>query len=288
MKAFFASALVIASTFFLGAGCTLVREHEQTRLPVVATTIIPLNSAVQNILAGVADVETVLPPGADPHDVSLSTDQIQSIQNARVIVTLGLHLDDWVQSGIAATGSKAPVIIASRYLDLSPSETNPHVWLSPKKMLVIVEGLEQDFENQFPESKEKIAANADAYEKQLHDLDESYEQIRTLPQHEIVTLHDAFGYLAQDYGLTAVAIKDIPEENPSPEDVAKVIAVLNKNPRMPIFAESEVSPGIVTTIAHDTGRAVNILDPIEVAAPTPDAYIKIMRSNLMNLIQALQ
>lgn len=277
--------LLLGVLMFVGFGCA---KTPANGLPIVATTIVPLTSMAQNILRGVADVQTVLPKGAEPHDVSLSTRELQVIQNAQVIITLGLTLDDWIATGISATESKASVIVASKYLNLAPEMDNPHVWLSPKRMIVMANGIANEMQKQFPESSATITANTIAYRAQLQELDAEFEQLRSLPNRDIITLHDAFGYLAQDYNLNVVAvIKQLPEDNPSPADVARVIKELNSKPQVVLFGESSINPQILETIAHDTGRHIYTLEPLEVADATPDVYVATMRKNLQVLKQAL-
>lgn len=277
--------MLSAIVLFIGAGCAQAPAGNK---PVVATTIVPLTSITQNLLQGVADVQTVLPKGAEPHDVILSTRELQVIQEARVVITLGLTLDDWIATGISAAESKAPVIVASKYLNLAPEMQDPHVWLSPKRMIVVMNGIANELQKQFPESSAVITENTIAYRAKLQALDEEFAQLSKMQNRDMVTLHDAFGYLAQDYNLNIVAVvKELPEDNPSPEAIARVIKQLNKYPKAALFGESEVAPQILTSVAKDTGRQIYMLDPLEVADVTADTYITVMRKNLQVLQQAL-
>ncbi len=278
-------SLFIVVLVFVGAGCV---KNPASQEPVVATTIVALTSMTKNILGDVADVQSVLPKGAEPHDVILSTNELQILQRARAIVTLGLTLDDWIASGISAAESKAPVITASKYLNLPPGSDDPHVWLSPARMIVMAQGVGGEMQKQFPESSEIIALRTAEYVTKLSALDAEYRAPGALPHRDIVTLHDAFGYLAQDYNLNVIAvIKDIPEDNPSPEDVAQVIRMLSKYPKAALFGESELHPAILQTVARDTGRTIYILNPLEAGEPDMETYISVMKQNLAVLKEAL-
>lgn len=280
-------ALATIALLVVGAGCTDSRTTNENKLSV-ATTIVPLTSLAQNLLGGVADVQSVLPPSTEPHDVTLSTGELQTLQGAEVILTWGLTMDDWVGRGISATESKAPVLVATKYLNLPPGLNDPHAWLSPKRMLQISVGLSADLAKEFPTESERILKNAEVYRAKLEQLDSQYNELRNLPHRDIVTLHDAFEYLAGDYNLNIVAtVRDLPEDNPSPEDIARVIKTLKKYPQAALFGESEIEPAVLQTIARDSGRIVYTLDPLEVADSHADTYIAVMEKNLQSLKQAL-
>jgi zinc transport system substrate-binding protein len=285
MKKILLSGLFLGTLILGGAGCA---QKINSNEPVVATTIVPLTSVTKNILGDVADVQSVLPKGAEPHDVILSTRELEILQRTKAIVTLGLTLDDWIANGISAAESKAPVITASKFLNLPPGADDPHVWLSPARMIVMVQGIGAEMQKQFPESSEIIGLRTSAYVEKLRALDAEYRTLGALPERNIVTLHDAFGYLAQDYNLNVVAVvKDIPEDNPSPAEIAAVIRTLEKYPQAALFGESELSPAILESVARDTGRTIYILNPLEVAEPEPETYISVMTQNLATLKEAL-
>lgn len=256
---------------------------------MVVTTIVPLTSITQNLLAGVADVKTILPAAAEPHEVVLSTRELQILQDADLILTWGLGLDDWATRATAATESRAPKLVATTYLNLPAGTDDPHAWLSPQRMLQIVSGLEAGLVRQFPDERERIYANTIEYREKMARLNSDFHSLAELPNRDIVTLHDAFNYLALDYNLRIVAtIRDLPEDNPSPADIARVITILKKYPNAALFGESEIHPAILETIARDTGRTVYTLDPLEIADAQPDTYLATMEKNLASLQQALR
>ncbi|MDE0370918.1 MAG: metal ABC transporter substrate-binding protein, partial [bacterium] len=63
------------------------------RLAVVATTTI-LGDVVANVVGGNADVEVLLPPGADPHDYQISSSQAALLYTADLVVANGLGLEE--------------------------------------------------------------------------------------------------------------------------------------------------------------------------------------------------
>jgi len=122
----------------------------------------------------------------------------------------------------------------------------------------------------------------------LRELDREYRRgLRNCRRHEIVTSHEAFGYLAQRYGLTQVAITGItPESEPSPQRLAQVIRLVQKSHATTVFFERLVSPRLADTVARDAGVHTAVLDPIEGQEPG-ETYFTLMRKNLAALRKAL-
>jgi zinc transport system substrate-binding protein len=119
-------------------------------------------------------------------------------------------------------------------------------------------------------------------------LDTEYRRgLRDCKRREIVTSHEAFGYLAQRYGLQQVAITGItPEAEPSPQRLASVIRTVRKTHATTVFFETLVSPRLAQTVARDVGARTAVLDPIE-GAKHGQTYLSLMRQNLAALRKAL-
>jgi zinc transport system substrate-binding protein len=109
---------------------------------------------------------------------------------------------------------------------------------------------------------------------------------------EIVTSHEAFGYLAERYGLEQVGVMGLsPEAEPTPGDLERIIALVRKTGATTVFSESLVSPRIAETVARETGAKVAVLNPIEGLTASEEQrsedYFSLMRSNLRKLRVAL-
>ena len=124
--------------------------------------------------------------------------------------------------------------------------------------------------------------------RDLSRLDHDYRKgLSHCRRNEIVTSNEAFGYLAQRYGLQQVAITGItPESEPSPQRLADVIRLVRKTHASTVFFEKLVSPRLAETVARDVGARTAVLDPIESAEPG-ETYLTLMRKNLAALRKAL-
>lgn len=170
---------------------------------------------------------------------------------------------------------------------------DPHVWLSPVLAQEEVKAIQAALVKADPEHEADYNANAEAYIAKLKELDAAYTAgLKGAKRTEFVTQHTAFGYLAQQYGLTQVPISGLsPDQEPSPEQMAKVIELAKEHDIRTIFFETLVDPKIAQTIADEIGAQTAVLNPLEGLTPEEVDngldYIAVMNNNLAALTKAL-
>ena len=101
-----------------------------------------------------------------------------------------------------------------------------------------------------------------------------------------MTSHEAFGYLADAYGMTQVGIAGLsPDSEPSPATLADVAEFVDAHDVTTIYYEALVDPSIAETLAAETGAGTAVLDPLEGLSDESagDDYFAVMRSNLATL-----
>jgi zinc transport system substrate-binding protein len=108
----------------------------------------------------------------------------------------------------------------------------------------------------------------------------------------IVTSHAAFGYLAERFGLQQESISGLsPEAEPTPDRLAELKALVERDGVTTIFTEELVSPKVAETVAQETGATTAILNPLESLTPDEvsagDDYASVMQQNLRELRTAL-
>src|SRR5690606_10438535 len=123
--------------------------------------------------------------------------------------------------------------------------------------------------------------------------DQFTQSLALAPKKEIVVSHQAFGYLARDYGLTQKAIMGLsPEAEPTPKEIAEINKFVKENNVKYIFFEELVSDKLAKTLANDAKIETLELNPLEVLTDDQvkagENYISIMEKNLQNLLKALQ
>jgi zinc transport system substrate-binding protein len=170
---------------------------------------------------------------------------------------------------------------------------DPHVWQDPARYSQIVAAVERELAAVDPGDAKTFAANAATFEKQLAALDAEFASGLAHCQRDIiVTNHEAFGYLADRYGLTQIGITGLdPEAEPSAQRIAQLKTFVQEHGVTTIFTEDLVSPKVAETLAQEAGVQTEVLNTLEgltdeqVAAG--DDYLSVMRTNLERLREAL-
>lgn len=248
----------------------------------VVAAFYPLAFAAQEIVGAGASVSNLTPPGAEPHDLELSPQDVARIQGADIVLLLGHGFQPQVER--AAEGSSGSVL---RLLDtpgLDRVDHDPHVWLDPLRYAVLVRRIGVVLHRE---------RAADRLEERLRTLNlELRRGLSRCVRHEIVTSHAAFGYLSRRYGLEQISIEGLsPEAEPTPTELRRVAGIVRRRHVTTIYFETLVSPKLARTLARETETKTAILDPLE--GLTPEAlerredYFSVMRSNLASLREGL-
>lgn len=84
---------------------------------------------------------------------------------------------------------------------------DPHYWLSVQNGKLIAKTVAGELDRQGPEQHTEIQASLAAYLARLDAADAEVRQLLAdLPTRRIATVHDAFGYFADAYGLEVAAV----------------------------------------------------------------------------------
>ncbi|ASW56240.1 metal ABC transporter substrate-binding protein [Plantactinospora sp. KBS50] len=274
----------------------------------VAAAFYPLQFVAERVGGDEVRVTALAQPGAEPHDLELTPRQVATVVDAELVVYLrGFQptVDEAVAQNAADRAFDVATVEPLRDVaadhedgaDLAVAHEHegidgkdPHVWLDPTRLATIADSLARRLAAIDPQHAAGYAARARDLRADLDALDREYaDGLRTCQRRELVTSHEAFGYLAARYGLEQVGIAGLtPEQEPAPRRLAAVAEEAQAHGATTIFFETLVSPKVARTIAHEVGARTAVLDPIE--GQQPDAtgdYLTVMRANLAALRTAL-
>lgn len=317
---------VAASLALLAAGCGSSDNNAGTtsssgasgeKLAVVAS-FYPLQYAVEKVGGDHVSVTNLTKPGAEPHDLELTPQDVAKVTSAKLAV-YEKGLQPAVDKAIAEQGAKGAFDV-SKDADLSlkaPEEDehdhgkdpkasatpapaasseahdhdhggqDPHFWLDPVRYAKVAKALSAKMGEVDPQHKADYDKNAEAFAKELDALDKEFSAgLKTCTHRDLVTSHAAFGYLAQRYNLEQEAIAGIsPDQEPDPKRLGEIAAHVKEHKVGTIYTETLVSPAIAQTVAKETGTQLAVLDPIEGLNDKSAGknYLEVMRANLATL-----
>ncbi|WP_432534253.1 metal ABC transporter substrate-binding protein [Kineococcus arenarius] len=279
------AAAALALTALTPAACSTGAagdDGDDGRLGVLASS--PALQHVAEVVGGEhVDVSGLVPPGGDSHDVELTAAQVGALGEADLLV----H-----QSGLQpSTDDALEVSAPGRVVDtagLADLDADPHFWLDPLRLAEAGELVADALAELDPAAAADYAAGAEALAEQAGALDAEYAQaLAPCRGATLVTSHEAFGYLAERYGLRQVGIAGIdPHVEPSPARVRRVVDVVRDAGVRTVFFESSTSPGVTETLARELGVGTGVLNPVERAEEGED-YPAVMRRNLEALTSGL-
>ena len=146
-----------------------------------------------------------------------------------------------------------------------------------------------------PAQAAAITARAAAYTRQLAALDANVRaRLANIPadQRRLVTSHDAFGYMADAWGLAMRAAQGWTSAGEaSAADVARLIRQLRTQRVRALFVENISDPRLVQRIAHEAGATLGgtlYSDALSPPGGRADSYLKLMAYNADTLLAALQ
>jgi zinc transport system substrate-binding protein len=248
----------------------------------VVGSFYPLAYAAEEVGDGRVEVSNLTPAGSEPHDLEVSPQDVAAIREADLVLLLGHGFQPQLEDA-AGSGAKVLRLLDTPGLALHP-DGDPHVWLDPLRYARIVGRIGQALHE---------PAAAARLQGRLRALDREYRAgLAHCERHETVTSHEAFGYLAERYGLEQVAITGLsPEVEPEPSKLQDVVELVRARGVTTIYFETLVSPRIAETVARETGAKTAVLDPIEGLTKDElargDDYFSLMRKNLRTLREGL-
>ena len=290
------TAAAVGLSLLLGTGlsaCGAGTEDAGDERLQVAAAFYPLQWVTAEVAGDRAEVTSLTPPGAEPHDLELGPRDVVTLGEADLVVYLdGFQpaVDQAVEQ--EAADSALDVARPARLsLVADDQRPDPHFWLDPTRLADVADAVAARLSRTEPGRAEGYEARAARVRAALEALDDEIANgLARCGSDDLVTSHRAFGYLADRYDLRQVGITGLsPESEPSPGDLAAVAAYVRDNDVRTIFYETLVAPAVAETVARETGAATAVLDPLEglTDESAGDDYLSVMRSNLQTLRRGL-
>ena len=218
---------------------------------------------------GAEEVVDLTPAGAEPHDLEITTDQVDEIDDARVVLLLGGGFQPSLEQ---VAGDDAVAVLDELGAD---GEGDPHVWLDPVLM--------QDVARVVAEA---LGADPAPVVADLEALDERFRAgLASCERDLVVTAHEAFGRLTDRYGLRQEALAGVePDQEPDPDRLAELADLVREEGVTTVFTEELVAPEVAEALAREAGVGTAELDTLEGGGGD---YVERMDANLAALREAL-
>jgi zinc transport system substrate-binding protein len=289
-----------------------ISQSETAGLSVV-TSFYPLQFALERIVGDLGTVTNV-GAGKDPHDFEPTTQDMLSMQKADVVVLQGAEFEPWGDDVTARLESDGvPVILATTNIELHEGDHHehedahgeeeaeheeedhehgvhdPHTWLDPVLFSEMVAHMADEIATIDPDHAETYQANASALQTELAELDAEYKnRLTNCELDEVITSHEALGYLAERYNFHVHSIAGLStQDTPSVTTLAELKEEAEEGIGAILLEENSVK-AYGETLARETGLVSLSVNPIEYFIPNGEDYFTLMRSNLDTFATALR
>lgn len=269
-------------------GLTACNQAPSTDLPeaklIVAVTIVPQATFVNAIAGDAVEIITMVPPGSSPETYEPTPQQMVEFSKAATYFAIGIAVEE---TKVFPSIGEIPVVdlaeaVREEYPDrmFDENERDEHIWLSPKRVKVMVQAMTEELVRLMPENKDTFEKNSQAYMERLDELDQELVDIFTEMSPKIfIVYHPAFGYIAEDYNLEMVALEEEGKES-TPQQLQTVVDLAKEHNLKSVFYQQEVDSRQATSFAEEIkGSAVQL-------SPLSAEYIENMKTMALAIAEA--
>lgn len=271
--------------------------------PSVFVTIAPQKYFVDRVSGGKANVSVMVEPGANPHAYEPRPRQMAALAGAQLYFTIGDSFDQTWLARIVGANPGITVVHTAEGIEKIPmvdghdhegeahghkhdkkahghkdakhehdgeahghdhGTLDPHIWLDPALVKIQVAHIRDGLSRVDPDNAREYAANAEAFMRELDELDAELRIILSvLPEDRrtFLVFHPSWGYFATAYGLKQASI-EVEGKEPSPRDMARIIAMGRESGARVVFVQPQFSEKSAAVIAKQIGATVVPLDPL--------------------------
>ncbi|NMD38308.1 MAG: zinc ABC transporter solute-binding protein, partial [Christensenellaceae bacterium] len=225
--------------------------------PVITVSILPVQTFVQKVVGNKADVFNMIPPGASPETFDPSPIDKQNLNLSKLYFSIGVPAE--VINIIPYLNKETKLveldkIVAEKYEDYTiDGGRDPHIWLSPKRVIVMVDNIAKTMMELDPENSIYYRQNANNYIQELEALDiQIKDNFKAIKNNKVIAFHPAFQYFTKDYGLELFSLEEHGKEA-TPQHLQNMLDFSHKENIKVIFYQSEISSRQAMSFAEEIG-----------------------------------
>lgn len=294
--------------------------------PKVVASLLPLHSLAAQIMEGVGEPLLLLDATASPHSYQLRPSEALLLQEADLVIWVGPPMESFLTAPLESLSRSERQLELLELPGLELHEVvhgeheeehgdheeehgdshqeeasghgdhhhegglDAHIWLSPDNVPVILSGIAARLSELDPENAASYEMNLEGALAGIEELEEElHAALSPIAGKPFIVFHDAYGYFFEHYGFERVtAVTLSPERAPGAQKLAELRRLVAEEGISCLFAEPQMSPAIMDSLARDTGGRAASLDPLGVGLePGPGAYPALLRGMSRDLSACL-
>jgi zinc transport system substrate-binding protein len=251
---------------FLTACTQTETEGEKGDKLIVAVSIVPEKTFVEAVCGELVEVVTLIPPGSSPENYEPTPMEMEKFNKASVYFSIGVPTEE--ANILPNVGDVKVISLENKVADIyedrtfESGERDPHIWLSPKRVKVMISAIANEMGTIDEANKEIYDKNAEAYMVQIDELDQEIKDALVgVQSKKFIVYHPAFGYIADDYGLEMFSLEDEGKEA-TPKHLQEMVDLAKKEKIKVIFYQDEIDSSQSEAFAEEIGGKTIQLSPL--------------------------
>lgn len=280
-------------------GCSPHGSKAVKEKPIAVATLTMIADMVAQVGGARVEVRCLMKPGNDPHIYEPVPGDLKLVADSDIVFINGLGIEGWIENLVKNAPGKRTTVTVTDGIEAIRSEAfhgdpDPHCWFDVKLAITYVDNIEKGLAAMDPSGADHYRQRADAYRKELTELDEwARAELAKVPaaRRKLVTSHDAFHYFGRAYGFEVLAVQGVSTESqPNSADVIALIRKIRDAQVPAVFVETSVNPKMLEHVARESGAKIGgELFSDSCGAPgTPEGtYVGMVRHNVKTIVEAL-
>jgi zinc transport system substrate-binding protein len=250
---------------------------DEERLSIVVS-IAPLQYFVREIAGEEMLVRVLVEPGSSPHTWEPSARQISALEDAELLLGLGMPFEAALMRRIRGVAPHLRVIDLSAGIDeaslhegedvdgATPSHTHaeldPHIWLSPVIAQQIAAATTEALVGLRPALAAQLRRRKVLLQERLRAAHHRLQaQLSSVRGGSIVVLHPAFGHFCREYGIRQIAIQSGGTE-PGSRELVELVRFAREHEVRAILVQPQFSARSARKIADEVHAELIEVDPL--------------------------
>ncbi len=272
----FLRKILVIRRFALLLVMQLLALHVQAKVQVLAS-IKPLALIAQEVAGDQAEVTTLLPMTASPHDYPLKMSDHKRLRSADLVLWVGPELESFLARPLATLPADKLVtsyqlaglhwpeeaIDEHQHNNHTHSGKDPHLWLDPRNAVVIAQAVAEQLARLQPASAAQFRTNAQRFSAAVALLDEQLaRQLAPVKEVGFAVYHEGYGHFVGRYGLHQLAyVTYTPERRPGAKHLQELRDLLAAEGKC-LFMEPYYKAQGMEEMAESLQLRIGLLDPI--------------------------
>jgi zinc transport system substrate-binding protein len=268
-------ALVLTLLILSLAACSVVTPAPVKEKMQITVSIAPQAWLVKSLTGDLADVQSMVNPGDDPHTYEPKPSQMQVLAQTDIYFTIGVEYELAWMPRLSNANGKMRVVDVTAGVNRLPSdnhaagetsaenEADPHIWFSAQRMKIVAKNTADALVSFNPVNKSVYDQNLAIVLEKIDSVDAAVrEKLTATTQKKFLIMHPMLAYFAADYGLEQLPV-EIGGQEPSPSELANLLDLAEQNQIKALYLQRNTSLKMAETVANALGiKKIYELEPL--------------------------